>query len=521
MDSTPPITFLAVIDDAELLSRVRALFEHERTAFSLVSANSVAEGLVHLRNGLFHAVLLECRGGEEAECADLATLVGAASETPIVGLARIENPAAERAFLRAGVQEILLLEELSLPKLKRACRLAAERMYSERGRRFDEERERQVQKFEAIGKLAGGVAHEFNNLLMVILGRCELSGMQLNKPDALKKSLDEIRASGERAATLTRQLLAYSRRQVLQLKVLEVNTLIREMEKLLNRVLGEDIDLKVSLASDAGKIKADPGQIEQVLLSLVVYCRGNLPRSGGSITIETSNVDIDAAYAARHGGVAPGSYVMIAVGDNGKGLEAEDLQRVFDPFFTSQEQGKGEGLGLSVVYGIAKQSGGNVWAYSEPQYGTVFKLYLPRVGGPVGSGIKNAVKPSKGGETILVAEDEAGVRELILEILQAQGYRTFAAPNGQAALELLRRSPGEIQLLLTDLVMPQMHGQDLFAAAHKELPDLRVVFMSGYTDRGAIELGVLSAGSAYLQKPFGPDALARKVREVLDATPSR
>jgi PAS domain S-box-containing protein len=376
---------------------------------------------------------------------------------------------------------------------------------------------RQAQRLEAVGRLAGGVAHDFNNVLTAITGYSDLLLEDLEPGDPKRGDVEEIRAAAQRAAVLTRQLLAFSRKQVLQSRVLDLNAVIRTLDKMLRRVIGEDVKLELALAAELGAVRADPGQIEQVILNLAVNSRDAMP-SGGRLTIETANVVLDEAYAREHAAAAPGPYVMLAVSDTGVGMDADVRAHIFEPFFTTKEQGKGTGLGLATVYGIIKQSGGYVWVYSEPGRGAAFKIYLPHVDGPVEApDATPPERPAAGGrETVLLAEDDPSVREIVAEVLAQKGYRVLRAPDGQTALEMARGQPGELHLLVTDLVMPGMTGRELAEVLRAERPGLRVLYMSGYTDDAVVRHGVLEEGMPYLQKPFPPRALASKVREVLD-----
>ena len=375
---------------------------------------------------------------------------------------------------------------------------------------------RQSQKLESIGRLAGGIAHDFNNLLTAINGYSDLMLRRLGEGDPLRRNAEEIRKAGERAASLTRQLLAFSRKQVLQPLVLDLNGVVADMDKLLRRLIGEDIDLVTSLEPKLGRVKADPGQIEQVVMNLAVNARDAMPR-GGHLTIETRNVYLDKAYAHTHVSVQPGRYVMIAVSDTGVGMDAKIREHIFEPFFTTKEAGKGTGLGLSMIYGIVKQSGGNIWVYSEPGHGTTFKIYLPQVKEEAST--ESSVAASdvlRGTETILIVEDEDRLRELIREILEMEGYTVFAASNGHEALSICEQQEGTIDLLITDVVMPEMSGRELAESLEHKRSEVKVLFMSGYTDDAVVRHGVLKASSFFLQKPFTPDALARKVREMLN-----
>src|SRR5213594_3457117 len=381
-----------------------------------------------------------------------------------------------------------------------------------------EQQLRQAQKMEAVGRLAGGIAHDFNNILTAITGYADLLLEDLGATDPRRQDADEIHKAADRAAGLTRQLLAFSRQQVLQPTVLEVNKLVSDLEKMLRRLLGEDVELSTRLAPTTGRVKADPGQLEQVIMNLAVNARDAMP-NGGKLTLETANVDLDEAYAADHYPARAGPFVMLAVSDTGIGMSEETQAHMFEPFFTTKEKGKGTGLGLATVYGIIKQSGGFIWVYSEVGHGTTFKLYLPRVEELAERGAGPATPParlSRGSETVLVVEDEAPVRSVARQVLERHGYTVLEAPTAETALDLATRYSGIIHLLLTDVIMPGLNGRELAVRLTSMRPDARVIFMSGYTDEAVKRHGVLETGSTYLQKPFTPDAVARTVREVLD-----
>jgi two-component system cell cycle sensor histidine kinase/response regulator CckA len=376
----------------------------------------------------------------------------------------------------------------------------------------------QSQKMEAVGQLAGGIAHDFNNLLTVIKGYGQLSLLDLKESDPLWGNIQEIQKATQRASDLTRQLLAFSRRQILDLKVLNLNSLVRDLNKMLRRIIGEDIELITLLNEDLGRVKVDPGQIEQLILNLAVNARDAMP-SGGKLIIETKNVEIDVEYVAAHIGLTPGRYVRLSVSDTGVGMSQEIVEKAFEPFFTTKETGKGTGLGLSTVYGIVKQSGGSIQAYSEPGFGTTFNIFLPRVEENLDA--LDLQKESdllpKGSETVLLVEDESSVRNLAYRILCQQGYTVLEAANGDEALCIVQEHIGkEIDLLLTDVVMPRMSGKELADRLKTLKPELKVLFTSGYTDDSIVHRGVLATGTHFLQKPFSPKTLSQKVREVLD-----
>ncbi len=374
-------------------------------------------------------------------------------------------------------------------------------------------------KMEAIGRLAGGVAHDFNNLLTVITGYSETLLMALPPDDPARESITEIRKAGTRAASLTSQLLAFSRKQVLVPAVLDVNKLVGDMETLLRRLIGEDVDFALALGPGPNRVKADPGQLEQVLMNLVVNARAAMP-TGGHLTLQTAAVELDESYARLHPYVVPGRYVLLSVSDTGCGMDDYTKAHLFEPFFTTREKGKGTGLGLATVYGIVKQSGGHIEVYSEPGRGTTFKIYLPSSAAPLAASSSSlGIGPMAcGSETILLVEDEDGLRALARRILGSLGYRILEANGGPQALEVHEHFTDKIDLLLTDVVMPRMSGRQLANLVQAARPGLKVLYMSGYTDDAIVRHGVLEQSMAFLPKPFTPKALAAKVRELLDET---
>jgi len=398
-------------------------------------------------------------------------------------------------------------------------RNVSERKAAETALRDSEEHLRQAQKMEAVGRLAGGVAHDFNNLLTAITGYGELMRGSLNEGEPLRSNLEEILKAAHRAAALTRQLLAFSRRQVLEPKVLDLNAVVTGVLPMLRRLIGEDIELISTPAPDLARVKADQSQVEQVVMNLAVNARDAMP-GGGKLMLETMDVDLDRVYARQHVPLQPGSYVMLAVSDTGTGMDEKTKARIFEPFFTTKEQGKGTGLGLATVYGIVKQSGGYVWVYSEAGHGTTFNIYLPRAVEKIVEKDPPGVPPKSAGgsETILVAEDEEMVRSLTRQILEESGYTVLEAPHGMEALQIAERYKGHIHLVLTDVVMPQMSGRDLAERLALLRPGIRVLYMSGYPGHAAAQQGDLDPGAPFLQKPFTVESLTRKVREVLDQT---
>ena len=383
-----------------------------------------------------------------------------------------------------------------------------------------EQQFQQAQKMEAVGRLAGGVAHDFNNLLTAILGSADLLLDDLKPNVPAREEILEIRKAALRAADLTRQLLAFSRQQVISPVVLNPNEAVGNIDKLLRRLLGEDVELRTVLKPELGAVKADPSQLEQVVVNLAVNARDAMP-AGGKLTIETQNVELDEEYAQGHVSAQPGSYVMIAVTDTGSGMDAVTQARIFEPFFTTKEKGKGTGLGLATVYGIVKQSGGWIWVYSEPGHGTTFKIYLPRVTEAAAPAAPSPVQPVsvRGSETVLLVEDDEMIRALVQKVLKANGYATLVAESGPAALRLAGQHDGRIHLLMTDVVMPGMNGREVAERVASAHAGIKVLYLSGYTDDAIVHHGVLEPGIAFLQKPFTPALLVRKVREVLDAAP--
>jgi CheY-like chemotaxis protein len=383
-----------------------------------------------------------------------------------------------------------------------------------------EEQLRNAQQLEAIGRLAGGVAHDFNNLLTVILGYTQILADGVPADSRQATSTAQIKSAAERAAGITRQLLAFSRKQVLSPHIINLNDTMMNLDSLLRRLIGEDIEVLTVPASDLGSVKADPGQIEQVIMNLALNARDAMPH-GGKLTIETANVQLDTSYATEHQPITPGRYVLLAFSDTGVGMSPEVQARIFEPFFTTKEVGKGTGLGLSTVYGIVKQSGGFIWVYSELGQGATFKIYLPRVDqtAETVTGDKRLSNVLRGTETILLVEDDPQLRQLTSSVLSHCGYKLLVATNPDEGLAIARADHNDIRLLITDVVMPGMNGRQLAEQISKISPSMKVLYISGYTNNAIVHYGVLDEGLWFLPKPFSLSALVGKVREILDSSP--
>ncbi len=428
---------------------------------------------------------------------------------------------AERALLQTladtaavAIDNVQLIEALRRKAEESALHL--EQFKAEVARREElEEQFRQSQKMEAIGRLAGGVAHDFNNMLTVISGYGEQVLSRQDLDPLLRDDVGQMVAAADRAATLTHQLLAFSRKQVLQPAILDLNATVNQMDKMLQRLIGEDIDLVTCLDPQLDSVEFDPGQIEQIIMNLAVNARDAMPR-GGKLTINTANVELGEEYARDHVDAVAGPHVMIAVTDTGTGMDAETRARIFEPFFTTKDKGKGTGLGLATVYGIVKQSGGNIWVYSEPGHGTTFKVYLPRAeAAAVDVRSEAATAVATGTETILLVEDDEAVRVLLARILTEGGYTVLVAGDPDAARLLAIEFDGTIDMLLSDVVMPGMGGPELARRLTEIRPNVKVVFISGYTDEAIVHHGVLDPGAAFIEKPITPRKLLEKVRQFL------
>lgn len=448
------------------------------------------------------------------------------SEIPIILVSELKDDADEvslKAGLEAGADDYFQASTPGALLLKRVESLITTRKekqarkQAEESLRQAEEQLRHAQKMESIGTLAGGIAHDFNNLLTAIIGYSELVLSRLDTASPLRTKVEEIHDAGERAASLTRQLLAFSRKQALEAKVIDLNNIVTGMGKLLHRLIGEDIEQVMDLAPELGQVKADSGQIEQVIMNLAVNARDAMPE-GGKLLILTANVEVGTDYARESLSVGPGQYVMLAVSDTGCGMDEETQQRIFEPFFTTKEKGKGTGLGLCTVYGIVKQNGGDIRVYSHPGRGTTIKIYLPRVEVVVEAPQAHCpvVAAATGSETIIVVEDEETVRKLARVILHLNGYTVLEARNADEALVICEQHSGPIHLMLTDIVMPGMSGRALFYCIAPLRPEMKVLYMSGYIEQAILHQGVFNQPAPFLQKPFKPNVLTRRVREVLD-----
>jgi signal transduction histidine kinase/ActR/RegA family two-component response regulator len=428
-----------------------------------------------------------------------------------------ENKRAQD-ILRASHEELEIRVEQRTRELEQEM---AGRARAESALAQTEEQLRQAQKMEAIGRLAGGVAHDFNNLLSVIQSAAALALAAPGDTAEIHADLTEIQLAAERAARLTRQLLAFGRRQLLEPRVLDLNGLISGMREMLTRVIGEDVELRYALSAQLGRVKVDVGQLEQVVLNLVVNARDAMPK-GGRLTIETAQVMFDREYSETHAEVTPGPHIMLAVSDTGVGMDRATRERIFEPFFTTKELGKGTGLGLSTVFGIVKQSGGSIFVYSEPGRGATFKIYFPQAEARRTTSETRlpVVRASSRGETVLVAEDDEQVRAVIRRVLARAGYNVLEARSGGEALAIAERHLDSIDLLMTDVVMPEMGGPELAAALKSRRPALRLLYMSGYTDDSMLRHGLLEGDVSFIQKPLTPDLLLRRVRETLDAQPN-
>jgi len=506
-------------DDAYLIREM--LMEKEDAGILLVWVDRLGTGLTRLAENKSDLVLLDLSLPDSHGLETFDLVQGCAKDVPIVVLTGLDDEVMANQAVRRGAQDYLVKGRLDGTLLARAARYAVERKQSEKALRESEARLRQSQKMEGIGQLAGGIAHDFNNLLTVINSYSDmlLGEVGVESP-FVRNGLGQIKEAGHRAASLTRQLLAFTRQQVLEPKILDLNESVSTMAKLLRRLIGEDIALVLCPHPALGRVKVDPGQVEQVIMNLAVNARDAMP-GGGQLTIETTNVEVGRIDADQHPSIDPGSYVMLEVRDTGCGMGADTQAHIFEPFFTTKGLGKGTGLGLSTVYGIVKQSGGSIGVSSALGQGTTFKIYLPRIEGVAErlEPISTPNVPLRGSETILLVEDEEMVRGLAQAILALNGYTVLAAKSVTDALRFAQEELQPIHLLLTDTIMPGMNGPELAQQVLAMRPAMKVLFMSGYTDKVLSSITAWEPGTAFLQKPFTPQTLGDKVREILEVSP--
>jgi two-component system cell cycle sensor histidine kinase/response regulator CckA len=510
-----PLRVLIVDDsarDAELSVNEVTRGGYDVTSERVQTAETMKEALAH---ATWDIVLSDYSMPAFSGPAALDVLQASGCDLPFIIISGTIGEETAVSALKAGANDYLLKGRLTrlVPAIERELRDVAARQ----ARVLLEEKLRQSQKLEAIGQLAGGVAHDFNNLITAILGYSNFVIETLEDQDPRRADLEEVVRAGQRAAALTRQLLAFSRKQVLKPVPVNINALVTGMHQMLGRLIGEHIDLVTVLAPDLNVVLADPGQLEQVLMNLLVNARDAMP-SGGRVAVETANVELDDLYTMQHASVRPGSFVMLAVSDRGVGMSKETQRHLFEPFFTTKDAGKGTGLGLATVHGIVQQSNGHIWVYSELGSGTTFKVYLPRSrsADKADERVEDDQAKAIGTETVLIVEDEAAVRFLTRLILEKAGYRVFEAADPQQAEDLFERNVDLFDLVVSDVVMPGLSGPLLFERFARRRPDLKVLFMSGYTDAGISSQGLMEPGVEYLQKPFTAGALQRRVRDVLD-----
>lgn len=516
-----PLRILLVEDDEEdYLLTSRILNDQDCGTFDATWVRSYDDALIALRSP-YDVCLVDYHLGAETGLTLIEQAIVDGFGGPMILLTGRGTHDIDVRAMKAGAADYLVKDQITPQLMERVIRHSIERMEAAKMLHATETQLRHSQKMEAVGMLAGGIAHDFNNLLSVILCYSELLTGELKAGDPMRADLADITEAGLRAAALTQQLLAFSRKQALQLNTLDLNEVLTGMDAMLRRVIGEDVEL-VLLTSQIGTIRADRGQIEQIILNLAVNARDAMPQ-GGKLTFETAEVVLDECYAAQHIGVTAGLHVLLAISDNGIGMDEATLARVFEPFFTTKALGKGTGLGLATVFGIVQQSGATISSFSEPGKGTSFEIYIPIAQGApeaLTSTVPVERRTLRGVETILVVEDESRLCAAIGTILRKYGYTVLEAPTGADALFLAEQHAGRIHLLLTDVVMPRMSGRELAERLSKARPDMELLYMSGYTDDAVVRHGIVDSSVAFIQKPITPVALARKVRETL-ATSSR
>jgi signal transduction histidine kinase len=489
----------------------------------LAQVGRLDEALRLMARERFDVVLLGLSLPDSHGLDTVRRLLPACAGVAVVVLTGLDDEEVGLAAVREGAQDYLVKGQVGGPLLVRTLRYAAERKRAEEVLRKTEEQLRQAQKMEAVGRLAGGVAHDINNMMTVVTGFSDLLLRAPPRDEQQQRGiLEEIKKAGERAVTVARQLLAFSRKQMVQPVVLDLNGVVTGLDKMLRSLVREDIRLTTLLDPALHPVKADLGQIEVVILNLAANARDAMPR-GGTLTIETANAELDASFWPNDFEAQPGPYACLAVTDTGSGMDERTRAHLFEPFFTTKEVGKGTGLGLATVYGVVKQSGGQIAVYSEPGRGTTFKIYLPQATETVPAPVSGPEPPGDlhGRETVLLAEDDEGVRRLARQVLEEKGYTLLEARTGAEALDVAGQHPGPIHLLVADTVMPEMNGRELSQRLVRSRPGVKVLYVSGYSENVIVHHGVLDPGIPFLQKPFTPPALLRKVREVLDQAPAQ
>jgi two-component system cell cycle sensor histidine kinase/response regulator CckA len=515
----PTVSVLLVEDDEDdFLLTGKLLRKNERTAFEVKWVISSAAALQELKKP-YDVCLVDYRLGADTGLVFIEQAIAQGFGGPLILLTGRGDHDIDVEAMKAGAADYLVKDEMTAQLLERVIRHAMERKLTQSALGRSEEQLRQAQKMEAMGSLAGGVAHDFNNLLSIVLSYSELCAEGPNVGEQMREDLQQITEAGLRAAGLTRQLLAFSHQQVLEPVVLDLNDVFAKVEQMLRRLIGEDVELVSRPGNDLRRIKADRGQVEQVIMNLVVNARDAMPR-GGKLTVTTSDVTLDETYASEHVGVKPGVHVLLTVSDTGTGMDRATLARIFEPFFTTKELGKGTGLGLATVFGIVRQSGGSICVDSQLGVGTTFEVYFPMVEGALGPARSDVPVLDRislfGTETVLLVEDDERVRSLVRAILLKFGYVVLEAQSAGDAFLLSEQHQGVIELLLTDVVMPRMSGRQLADRLVLERPEMKVLYMSGYTNDAVVRHGVSNSTIAFIQKPITPEPLMRKIREVLD-----
>jgi two-component system cell cycle sensor histidine kinase/response regulator CckA len=523
-ESDAPAIAVLIVDDDEEDARLTQdlLSEIDGTRYAPAWASSYTTALAQAREHVYDVCLVDYRLGVEDGIALVRELLGQGFDTPIVVLTGLGDRSVDVEATSAGASDYLVKGEVTPALLERTIRYAMRHHADMLTLRESEDGLRQAQRMEAVGRFAGGVAHDFNNMMSAVVGFSALVLAELEERDPLRAWVAEIERAGQRATEMTRQLLAFTRKQVLLPRVLDLNGVLQGVSDLLVHLIGEDVELVLEPAASLYPVEADSGQLEQVIVNLAVNARDAMP-DGGRLTIATANVELDESAAAARPDLVPGSFVAISVSDTGEGMERETLERIFEPFFTTKDEGKGTGLGLATVFGIVKQSGGDIQAESALGRGSTFTIYLPRVAAPVVELVAPAdsLGGPRGWETILLVEDEDVVRHLERDVLRGSGYTVLEASGPIEAIETSGAYDGVIHLLFTDLVMPDMNGKELASRLTVARPDMRVIFTSGYGADVFINRGMLDATSAFLPKPLTPTSIARSVRDVLDATALR